>query len=111
MSKALSKKTEARFKEIKSLTKNVNFCWNCGTSVPKIKKIIGEDGTIEEKDTYREVGFKHPKGSYEYFTATPSDIAGDYDVEISSKGISHFKGDDVDYWIVAEATSTFESAK
>ena len=38
--KALIKKTEARFKEIKILTKNVNFCWNCGTPVPKIKKEI-----------------------------------------------------------------------
>jgi hypothetical protein len=36
-------------------------------------------------------------------------IAGDYDVEISSKGISHFKGDDIDYWIVAEASSTFDT--
>lgn len=34
-------------------------------------------------------------------------IAGDYDVSISSKGISQFKGTDVDYWIVAEANSTF----
>lgn len=36
-------------------------------------------------------------------------IAGDYDVSISSKGISHFTGDDVEYWIVAEASSTFGS--
>lgn len=35
-------------------------------------------------------------------------IAGDYDVSISSKGISHFSGDDIEYWIVAEASSTFE---
>lgn len=37
-------------------------------------------------------------------------INGDYDVSISSKGISHFVGDDVEYWIVAEASSTFKSA-
>jgi hypothetical protein len=36
-------------------------------------------------------------------------MTGDYDVAISSKGISHFKGEDVDYWIVAEANSTFEA--
>jgi len=36
-------------------------------------------------------------------------IMGDYDVAISSKGISHFKGEDVDYWIVAEANSSFEA--
>lgn len=38
-------------------------------------------------------------------------IAGDYDVAISSKGISHFRGEDVDYWIVAEANSSFEAGK
>ena len=38
--KAINKRSESRFKEIKNLTKNINFCWNCGTSVPKIKKEI-----------------------------------------------------------------------
>lgn len=32
----------------------------------------------------------------------------DYDVSISSKGISHFKAEDVEYWIAVESTSTFE---
>ncbi len=36
--KSLNKKSEARFKEIKNLTKNVNYCYNCGTPVGKIKK-------------------------------------------------------------------------
>lgn len=34
-------------------------------------------------------------------------IQGDYDVSISSKGIGHFKCDDVEYWIATEASSTF----
>lgn len=34
-------------------------------------------------------------------------IQGDYNVSISSKGIGHFKCDDVEYWIATEASSTF----
>lgn len=34
-------------------------------------------------------------------------ITGDYDVSISSKGIGHFKGNDVEYFIATEANSTF----
>jgi hypothetical protein len=34
-------------------------------------------------------------------------IPGDYDVSISARGISHFKGNDVEYWIAVESTSTF----
>jgi len=36
--KNLDKKPEIRFKDIKNLTKNVSFCYNCGTPVGKIKK-------------------------------------------------------------------------
>ena len=36
-------------------------------------------------------------------------IAGDYEVCISSKGIGHFKGDDIEYWIVAESSSSFKA--
>lgn len=31
----------------------------------------------------------------------------DYDVAISSKGLSHFKGKNIDYWIAVESTSTY----
>lgn len=34
-------------------------------------------------------------------------LSGDYDVEISSKGISHFKGAEAEYWIAIESSSTF----
>lgn len=35
-------------------------------------------------------------------------IPADYTVSISSKGISHFESDKVEYWIAIESTSTFE---
>jgi len=34
-------------------------------------------------------------------------ITGDYDVTLCSKGISHFKGNDAEYWIAIEAHSSF----
>jgi len=34
-------------------------------------------------------------------------IPGEYDVSISSRGISHFKGSEAEYWIAVEQTSTF----
>ena len=33
----------------------------------------------------------------------------DYKVAISKKGISHFKSEDVEYWITLEANSRFDS--
>ena len=34
-------------------------------------------------------------------------MPGNYTVSISSKGISHFKGENIDYWIAVESSSTF----
>jgi hypothetical protein len=34
-------------------------------------------------------------------------IPGDYDVSISSRGISHFKGKEAEFWIAVEQSSTF----
>ena len=34
-------------------------------------------------------------------------IPGNYSVDISSKGISHFQSDEIEYWIAIESTSTF----
>jgi hypothetical protein len=34
-------------------------------------------------------------------------IPGDYDVDISARGISNFKGNEAEYWIAVESTSTF----
>ena len=44
--KALNKKCESRFKEIKMLTKNVNYCFHCGVPVPKIKREVKDNGSI-----------------------------------------------------------------
>ena len=35
-------------------------------------------------------------------------LPGDYDVAITTKGLGHFKSQDVQYWIACEANSTFE---
>lgn len=32
----------------------------------------------------------------------------DYDVSISSKGIAHFKGKDIEYWVATESSSTYK---
>ena len=45
--KVLNKKSESRFKEIRLLTKNVKYCYQCGVQVPTIKKEIKESGTIK----------------------------------------------------------------
>jgi len=34
-------------------------------------------------------------------------IPGDYEVDICSRGISHFKGKDIEYWIAVETNSTY----
>ena len=36
-------------------------------------------------------------------------IAADYDVTISSQGIGNFKCEDIEYWIVAESSSSFKA--
>lgn len=35
-------------------------------------------------------------------------IPGTYDVEISSKGLAHFKGTNVEYWIAVESSSSYQ---
>ena len=45
--KALNKKPELRFKEIKHLTKNVNYCFTCGVPVPKVKREVKDNGSIK----------------------------------------------------------------
>jgi DNA-directed RNA polymerase II subunit RPB1 len=45
-----------RFKELKELTKNVNYCIHCGTPVPKIKKEIKETSTSIRIILEKEVG-------------------------------------------------------
>jgi DNA-directed RNA polymerase beta' subunit len=56
--KALNKKCESRFKEIKMLTKNVNYCFHCGVPVPKIKREVKDNGSIRimiERDVNNDI--------------------------------------------------------
>lgn len=56
--KSLAKRSDVRFKEIKNLTKNTTFCFNCGTPVPKIKKEINTSKISINLILEREVGAK-----------------------------------------------------
>jgi DNA-directed RNA polymerase II subunit RPB1 len=56
--KALNKKSESRFKEIKLLTKNVNYCYTCGTPVGKIKKEVKESNASIKLVLEREVQYQ-----------------------------------------------------
>lgn len=85
--------------------------------------ITGEDGKIflEAKTIAASKG-QQPSGAPTYraevgetdktfcFIFTAENIkllAGDYKVAISQKGLAHFVGVDVEYWVAVEATSTF----
>lgn len=35
-------------------------------------------------------------------------MAGDYDVKVSSKGLAHFKGENIEYWVAVESNSKYE---
>jgi len=54
-------------------------------AIPKVVKILGDEG-VEETEQYRNVGFKHPSGSYEWFTAMPDDLIGEYDIVVIPGG-------------------------
>ena len=54
--KMLNKKAEHRFKEIKNLTKNTNYCYNCGTPVGKLKKEEKESTASIRLILEREIG-------------------------------------------------------
>jgi hypothetical protein len=79
--------------------------------------IVGEGGemsiqAIDSKnpsaDSYRVVLGENSNNFKMIFKAENIKIMpGDYDVSISSKGIGHFKGNDVEYYIATEANSTF----
>ena len=56
--KMLNKKPEQRYKEIKILAKNVNYCYNCGTPVGKIKKEEKESTASIRLILEREIGMQ-----------------------------------------------------
>jgi DNA-directed RNA polymerase II subunit RPB1 len=45
--KVLNKKADSRFKELKSVVKNVNYCFRCGVPVLKIKREVKDSGSIK----------------------------------------------------------------
>uniref|UniRef100_A0A6C0J664 DNA-directed RNA polymerase n=1 Tax=viral metagenome TaxID=1070528 RepID=A0A6C0J664_9ZZZZ len=52
----INKNGKTRYKIIKELTKNINYCYNCGTSVPKIKKEVKESSASVRILLEKEVG-------------------------------------------------------
>ena len=54
--KIMNKKADIRFKEIKNLTKGINYCYNCGTPVGKIKKEEKESTASLRLILEREIG-------------------------------------------------------
>lgn len=61
------------------------------------------------ESTYRvEVGKTDKKFKLIFLAENIKLMPGDYEVQISSRGLSHFKGVDIEYWIAVEHTSTYE---
>lgn len=80
--------------------------------------VVGEDGKIflRATDTKNpssdkfdiEVGITDRTFTAVFKTENVKILPSSYTVSLSSKGISHFVSDDVEYWISLEANSTFE---
>lgn len=67
------------------------------------------DTKDSSKSTYRvEVGQTDKNFRFIFLAENIKLLPGDYNVSISAKGLSHFKGEDVEYWVAVEATSTFQ---
>lgn len=65
--------------------------------------------TDKTSDTFKiEVGSTEHTFKFAFKAEHIKVLPGNYTVQISSKNISHFKGDDIEYWIMADAVhSTF----
>ena len=80
--------------------------------------VVGEDGKVilratdtknPSSDKYDiEVGTTDRTFTAVFKTENVKILPSSYTVSLSSKGISHFVSDDVEYWISLEANSTFE---
>jgi hypothetical protein len=106
---------DASFKLTNDTLKNVEKAAGV-LSLPEIL-IIGDGKNI----TLRAADTKNPSGDTFSVVIGDTDkvfkaifkyenikiIPGDYDVTISSKGISHFSGKEAEYWIAVEQNSTF----
>lgn len=84
--------------------------------VPEIA-VTGDDGKIylealntknSSESSYRvEVGETDKTFRLIFLAENIKLLPGDYDVSISKRGISYFKGEDVEYWITTEQNSTY----
>ena len=76
--------------------------------------IAAVDVKNQDSDVFSvDVGDTDAEFQFIFVTENFKMIAGDYDVQISSKGVAHFKSkkDPLEYWIATEAGSTFTKAK
>ena len=114
-------------KEIKLPSEDVSFSLTNGNlseilkalgvlSLPEFA-VVGDGSTV----SLQAIDSKNPSGDTFSITVGVTDktfraifkaenikvIPGDYNVTLSSKGISHFSGPEAEYWIAIEATSTF----
>lgn len=103
---------------LKSETLNSVFKGMGNVGAPEIA-FIG-DGTniylqaIDTKDStksnYRiKVGETDKTFRFVFLAENMKILTGEYEVSMCAKGISHFKADDVEYWVAMEATSTYNS--
>lgn len=71
--------------------------------------IVAMNSANPTGDTYRvEVGSTSHKFRMLFKAENLKLINAEYQVQISSKGIAHFKGPDVEYWLATESKSRFE---
>ena len=80
--------------------------------------VTGDEGKIylealntkdSSKSNYRvEVGETDKTFRFIFMAENIKLLPGDYTVAISSKGLSHFKSEDVEYWVAVEQHSTYE---
>ncbi len=80
--------------------------------------VTGEDGimsvqAIDSKNPSSdkfsvEVGTTNATFKMIFLSENIKMLGDDYKVSISSKGIAHFKGSDVEYWIATESSSTYK---
>lgn len=68
----------------------------------------GQGGSVGAPTYRAEVGTTDKTFCFIFMAENFKLLAGDYSVAISQRGLAHFKGSDVEYWIAVEQTSTFE---
>lgn len=73
----------------------------------KIMLVATDTKNPTSNEFSREVGEHGASFKFIFKTENMKFIPNDYQVEISSKGIAHFKSDSVEYWVATEAGSQY----